>query len=150
MWLFLGLVAAESLVTLVSLLSPNFIVALALVAFANGLWMCVNGFLVPTKSLNVFWGYVFHYIDYQAYVFRGMLVNEFSRRNYTCASSLTSQSGCSCSYTSELADHCLIDGKAVLSYYDYSSGQLGETVGHMLAIIAVYRLLGWVVLYLRE
>ena len=65
MWLFLGLVAAESLVTLVSLLSPNFIVALALVAFANGVWMSVTGFLVTTKSLNVFWGYVFHYIDYQ-------------------------------------------------------------------------------------
>ncbi|KAH0195414.1 ATP-binding cassette transporter-like protein, partial [Aureobasidium melanogenum] len=118
MWLFLDLVAAESLVTLVSLLFPNFIVALALVAFANGLWMCVNGFLVPTKSLNVFWKYVFHYIDYQAYV--------------------------------ELADQCLIDGKAVLSYYDYSSGRLGETVGYMIAIIAVYRLLGWVVLYLRK
>lgn len=79
-----------------------------------------------------------------------MLVNEFSRRTYTCAPSLTSQSGCSCSYTSKLADQCLIDGKAVLSYYDYSPGQLGETVGYMIAIIAVYRLLGWVVLYLRK
>lgn len=65
MWLFLDLVAAESLVVLVSSIFPNFIVALTLVAFANGLWMSVNGFLVPTQTLNVFWRYVFHYIDYQ-------------------------------------------------------------------------------------
>lgn len=65
MWLFLDLIAGESLVVLVSTLFPNFIVSLTLVAFANGLWMCVNGFLVPTKTLNVFWRYVFHYIDYQ-------------------------------------------------------------------------------------
>ena len=78
MWLFLDLVAAESLVTLVSLLFPNFIVALALVAFANGLWMCVNGFLVPTKSLNVFWKYVFHYIDYQVRLaLRMIFVHDF-------------------------------------------------------------------------
>ncbi len=65
MWLFLDLVAAESLVVLVSSLFPNFVVALALTAFANGLWMSVGGFLVPPKILNVFWYYAFSYIDYQ-------------------------------------------------------------------------------------
>ncbi|KAL9124024.1 MAG: hypothetical protein Q9217_006602 [Psora testacea] len=65
MWLFLDLVAAESLVVLVSSLFPIFVVALAVVAFANGLWMSVGGFLVTPTILNVFWRYVFHYIDYQ-------------------------------------------------------------------------------------
>jgi ABC-type multidrug transport system permease subunit len=37
MWLFLDLVAAESLVVLVASLFPNFIVALTLMAFVNGL-----------------------------------------------------------------------------------------------------------------
>jgi len=67
MWLFLDLVAAESLVVLVSSIFPNFVISLALTAFANGLWMSVNGFMVSPKLLNVFWRYVFHYIDYQAY-----------------------------------------------------------------------------------
>lgn len=66
MWLFLDLLAAESLVVLVSSLFPIFVVALAIVAFANGLWMSVGGFLVSPTILNVFWKYVFHYIDYQA------------------------------------------------------------------------------------
>lgn len=65
MWLFLDLVAAESLVVLVSSLFPVFVIALALVAFANGLWMSVGGFLVSPTILNPFWKYVFHYIDYQ-------------------------------------------------------------------------------------
>ncbi|KAL8911081.1 MAG: hypothetical protein Q9171_003671, partial [Xanthocarpia ochracea] len=45
MWLFLDLLAGESLVVLVSSLFPNFVIALALTAFANGLWMSVGGFL---------------------------------------------------------------------------------------------------------
>ena len=55
MWLFLDLVAAESLVVFVSSIAPVFVVALAVTAFANGLWMCVGGFLVPMGTLNVFW-----------------------------------------------------------------------------------------------
>lgn len=65
MWIFLDLVAAESLVVFASSMFPNFVIALAIVAFANGLWMCVGGFLVPLGLLNPFWKYVFHYIDYQ-------------------------------------------------------------------------------------
>ncbi len=64
MWLFLDLLAGESLVVLVSSIFPNFVIALALTAFANGLWMSVGGFLVSPHILNPFWKYVFHYIDY--------------------------------------------------------------------------------------
>jgi len=55
LWLFLDLLAAESLVVLFSALFPIFVVALAAIAFANGLWMSVGGFLVPLTTLNVFW-----------------------------------------------------------------------------------------------
>lgn len=51
---------------------PNFVVSLAITAFANGLWMAVGGFLVPSNILNVFWYYTFYWIDYQRYVFQGM------------------------------------------------------------------------------
>lgn len=45
MWVFLDLLAAESLVVLFTSLFPSFVISLALVAFANGLWMSVNGFM---------------------------------------------------------------------------------------------------------
>ncbi|KAL6408209.1 ATP-binding cassette sub-family G member 5 [Ilyonectria robusta] len=100
LWLFLDLLAAESLVVLVSSIFPIFVVALAITAFANGLWMAVDGFLVPMNILNPFWKYVFHYIDYQAYVFQGMMVNEFKARTYTCPQS--ANGGYQCMYVGDL------------------------------------------------
>lgn len=148
MWLFLDLIAAESLVVLVSSIFPNFVVALALVAFANGLWMSVGGFLVAMPVLNVFWKYVFHYIDYQAYVFQGMMVNEFKARNYDCETQ--SDGDCFCMYQSALQDQCKIEGRAVLDSYGYALGREGKWVGILIAIIVVYRLLGLAVTYWKK
>ncbi|KAI9167509.1 ABC transporter G family member [Paramyrothecium foliicola] len=144
MWLFLDLLAAESLVVLMTSLFPSFVISLALVAFANGLWMSVGGFMVPPTILNVFYKYVFHYWDYQKYVFEGMMVNEFAERNYSCGS------GCQCMYQSPLADECQIAGQAVLDQYGYKTGHTGRNVGIMLSIIFGYRLAAWVVLKLRR
>ncbi|KAI6767280.1 hypothetical protein HG530_005289 [Fusarium avenaceum] len=144
MWLFLDLLAAESLVVFMTSLFPSFVISLALVAFANGLWMSVGGFMVPPTILNVFYKYVFHYWDYQKYVFEGMMVNEFSDRVYSCGE------GCNCMYKSSLADQCKIDGHAVLEQYGYSTGHLGRNVGIMVSIIVGYRLAAWVVLKLRR
>ncbi|KAI4176645.1 MAG: hypothetical protein LQ343_000936 [Gyalolechia ehrenbergii] len=144
MWLFLDLLAAESLVVLMSSIFPNFVISLALTAFANGLWMSVGGFLVSPEILNVFWKYVFHYIDYQSYVFQGMMVNEFAHRSYSCGE------GCQCMYQTDLASQCKIDGKGVLAEYGYATDKTGEWVGIMISIIVVYRLLGWLVTQLRS
>ncbi|KAJ5701933.1 hypothetical protein N7488_009481 [Penicillium malachiteum] len=144
MWIFLDLVAAESLVVLVTSIFPNFVIALALVAFANGLWMSVGGFLVTPTILNPFWKYVFHYIDYQAYVFQGMMVNEFSKRIYSCGD------GCQCMYNTDLASQCQIRGTGVLESYGYATGRTGKWVGILIGIIVVYRLFGWIALHLKK
>lgn len=144
MWLFLDLLAAESLVVFMSALAPNFVVALALVAFANGLWMCVNGFMVQPKVLNVFYKYVFSYWDYQKYVFEGMMVNEFKDRKYSCGDS------CRCMYQTELADQCMIAGEGVLSQYGYQSANTGRNVGIMIGIIVGYRVAAWLVLRMKR
>ncbi|MCJ1449871.1 hypothetical protein MMC28_000199 [Mycoblastus sanguinarius] len=144
MWLFLDLLAGESLVVLMSSIFPNFVISLALTAFANGLWMSVGGFLVSPEILNPFWRYVFHYIDYQAYVFRGMMVNEFGYRTYDCGE------GCHCMYQTELASQCKIDSQGVLEQYGYRDGNTGKWVGILLAILFVYRVLGWAVTHVRK
>ncbi|KAL2069552.1 hypothetical protein VTL71DRAFT_14231 [Oculimacula yallundae] len=144
MWLFLDLLAAESLVVLVSSVAPVFVIALAVTAFANGLWMSVGGFLVPTKTLNVFWRYAFHYIDYQAYVFQGMMVNEFADRTYSCGA------GCHCMIQTELAKECRISGLGVLDEYGYKTGRTGQWVGILVGIVVGYRLLGLVAMFIRK
>lgn len=108
------------------------------------LWMSVGGFLVAVPGLNVFWRYVFHYIDYQAYVFQGMMVNEFKSRIYSCSRSEGAGS-CYCMYPSALQDKCQIPGTAVLGQYGYAEGREGKWVGILIGIIAVYRIFGWVV-----
>ncbi|KAF2150300.1 putative ABC transporter [Myriangium duriaei CBS 260.36] len=148
MWLFLDLIAAESLVVLVTSVVPLFVVALAVTAFANGLWMCTNGFLVPPQQLNSFWYYVFHFIDYQAYVFQGMMINEFTDRVYDCTKQM--DGSCTCMYPSPLMDQCQIPGKAVLDMYNYSENRTGKWVGIMLVIVLAYRCLAWAVLRMRR
>ncbi|KAJ4171376.1 hypothetical protein NW754_013145 [Fusarium falciforme] len=144
MWLFLDLLAAESLVVFVASLFPSFVISLALVAFTNGLWMSVSGFMIPPTILNPFYKYVFSYWDYQKYVFEGMMINEFSDRAYACGE------GCRCMYDSHMADQCKIDGQAVLDQYGYETGHMGRDVGIMISIIFGYRLASWTVLRVRK
>lgn len=144
MWLFLDLVAAESLVVLVASIVPIFVVALAGTAFANGLWMCVGGSLRPIDGLNAFWRYAFHYIDYQSYVFQGMMHNEFDQRNFTCRPLPGGQ--CDCAYDTALKDECLIKGDAVPASYGLGDAFAARSILAMVAIIVAYRLLAWGVL----
>ena len=143
-WMYLNLIAAESLVVLMSSLFPNFVAALALTAFANGLWMSCNGFMVTPPLLNPFYRYVFYYIDYQAYVFRGLMVNEFGYRIYACGRD------CHCMYNTVLANECRIDGGGILEQYGFDTAHEGRSVGIVIAIVVVLRLMGWAALQWRR
>lgn len=143
-WMYLNLIAAESLVVLMSSLFPNFVAALALTAFANGLWMSCNGFMVTPPLLNPFYRYVFYYIDYQAYVFRGLVVNEFGYRTYACGR------GCHCMYDTLLASECKIDGGGILEQYGFDTSHEGRSVGIVIAIVVVLRLMGWAAMQWRR
>lgn len=80
----------------------------------------------------------------QAYVFQGMMVNEFSGQVYACGS------GCQCMIQTDLAPQCEIRGTGVLQQYGYQEGRTGKWVGILLGIMAVYRLFGWIALVLRQ
>ncbi|KAI5792566.1 P-loop containing nucleoside triphosphate hydrolase protein [Peziza echinospora] len=148
MWLYLDLLAAESLVVLISSIFPVFVISLALTAFTNGLWMAVSGFMVAPSQLNAFWKYWARYSDYQSYVFQGMMVNEFRAREFKCAERLGG--GCDCMYPTDLVDQCLISGKVVLSQFGYNEEKTKLWVGILLCIVLGYRLLTWVVLVMKR
>ena len=149
MWLFLDLLAAESLVVLISSLIPVFVAALAITAFANGLWMSVGGFLVSPKVLNDFWYYTFYWIDYQRYVFQGMMFNEFDGRVYDCAR-VGDGDECQCMYPSELRDQCKIEGRGVLTALGYGKKDVGLWIGVLIAVIVGMRGLAWVTLKVKR
>jgi hypothetical protein len=111
--LYLDLIAAESLVVLISAIFPIFVVALALTAFANGLWMTVGGFMVIPTVLNVFWKYTFYQFDYQRYAFSGLVRNQMVGSVYTCGND------CECMFVTSLADKCLIEGSEAAEQMGY-------------------------------
>ncbi|GAM41278.1 ATP-binding cassette transporter [Talaromyces pinophilus] len=122
MWLFLDLVAAESLVVLVSSVFPVFVVALAVTAFANGLWMCI--------------------------CLQGMMVNEFKHRTYSCGKTAAGQY--QCAYESSLNSEDMIASVDVLKNYDINANKMGKWVGIIISIIIIYRVLGYLALRFRQ
>ncbi|KAF2478469.1 hypothetical protein BDY17DRAFT_306237 [Neohortaea acidophila] len=86
--------------------------------------MCVDGFLVPMSILNPFWRYIFHYIDYQAYVFQGMMVNQFKDGVYECD---RVGNRYSCQYPSPLNTQVKIEGVAILKDFKIRRNQEGES-----------------------
>ena len=113
--LYVELIAAEALVVLISALFPIFVVALALTAFANGLWMTVGGFLVTPTVLNVFWKYTFYQFDYQRYAFSALVRNQLVGSVYQCGQ------GCECMFVTSLAKSCLIDGGEAAEQLGYET-----------------------------
>ena len=127
--LYLGLIAAESLVIMISSIFPIFVVALALTAFANGLWMTVGGFLVNPAVLNVFWKYTFHQIDYQRFAFEALVRNQMIGSIYTCGD------GCHCKFVTSLASQCLIDGSEAVEQLGYKTDiKVSYVLAHFISI----------------
>jgi len=92
---------------------------------------------------------VFHYVDYQAYVFQAMMVNQFKKTTYSCER--LGGTEYYCMYPSDLQAEGKIRGTAVLEAYKYSyeDGKMWEWFGIMLGIIVGYRLLGYLALWVR-
>lgn len=57
LYLGLGITAAEFQSLLIATIVPIFVAALALAAFANGLWMVVQGYFIKATQLPDFWYY---------------------------------------------------------------------------------------------
>lgn len=71
------------------------------------------------------------------------MVNEFADRTYSC------DDACQCSY-STLGMQCRIPGISVLNRYGYPTNRQGQWIGILVSIIAAYRLLGLLVVYVKK
>ena len=113
--LFLELLAAESLVALISSAFPIFVVALAVTEFANALWMAVSGFMVTPQQLNAFWKYTFYQIGYQRYALSVLFRNQMIGSVYQCGEN------CQCIYVTSLASQCMINGKEAIELLGFDT-----------------------------
>lgn len=152
LYIFLDLVAGESLTIAIGTIVPIFVVALALTAFTNGLWMVVGGFLVPLNMLNQFWKYGFSYIDFQRWCFFGFVRNEVGYLDYECATVPGIDGApdtCNCLAVTSLADQCLVSGQEYIETQIGINGTQGLYIGVIIAIILAMRLISWALLWWR-
>ncbi|KAJ3411932.1 hypothetical protein HDV05_001513 [Chytridiales sp. JEL 0842] len=145
-FLWLAIYAAESQVILVSAVIPIFIAALAVGAFANGFWMCVQGYFIRAISLPRFWYYSFHFMDYQKYAFELLLNSDMKGLTFTCKPQVGAPNGCVCAYPSSTPETCTVSGDDVLNYLDVNNINLGHWSIILIGIILIYRILFYVVL----
>ncbi|GAA5973014.1 hypothetical protein JCM11641_000365 [Rhodosporidiobolus odoratus] len=147
-YLFLALFAAESQSLLIAAAVPVFVAALALASFANGLWMCVQGYFIRATSLPKFWYYTFHFIDFQKYAFDLLVRNDFAGQTLDCP---IVDGSCLCPIASSLTvEQCAVTGQDVLKDLDIAGVHEGLWVGILIVIIVVLRLAMWGVLVIRK
>ena len=141
LFLFLDLLAAESLVVLICAIVPIFVAALAITAFANGLFMSTGGFLVNPSVLEPVYKYFFYQWDYQRFAFEALMTNEFRGRIYQCAAN------CHCMYDTPLIGQCQISGEGVLKNLGYGGVNMGLWAALLIVVAIGFRLASWVALH---
>ncbi|CEO95409.1 ABC transporter domain-containing protein [Plasmodiophora brassicae] len=135
LFLFLALYTMESIVVCLACLMPIFVVALALAAFLNGFFMCVQGYFVRVQSLPKFWRYWAHYWSYQKYAFEALVKSDFDGLVFSCGP------GCFCQYPSTLNAQCQFTGHDVLVNFEYDTVNLTNWALVLVGQIVVYRVL---------
>jgi len=81
------------------------------------------------------------------------MVNQFKDTIYTCdvaTGDARDSPKYNCMYASDLQSQGEIRGTAVLSAYHYSTDRVGEWIGIMIAIIAIYRIMGYLAHWVRN
>ncbi|KAI9326268.1 P-loop containing nucleoside triphosphate hydrolase protein [Zopfochytrium polystomum] len=145
-YLFLAIYAAESQVILVASLLPIFVAALAIASFANGFWMCVQGYFIKAISLPRFWRYSFHYMDYQKYAFELLVNNDFSNLVFDCGRDAAGNC-LQCSYPSSApANSCQMYGEDVLAYLEIGGIKYWEWIVILVGISILFRVCWYAVL----
>ncbi|KAG9415773.1 hypothetical protein AC1031_000152 [Aphanomyces cochlioides] len=74
--MFLSLVVAESLMHVLGALVPHYIIGIALGAGIYGMFMLVEGFMVPFNSIPAGWQWV-SYVAFHSYSFKSFMFEQF-------------------------------------------------------------------------
>ncbi|TIA92328.1 hypothetical protein E3P99_00624 [Wallemia hederae] len=145
--LYMCILNAEFQSLLIASIFPVFITSLAIAAFVNGFFMCVQGYFIRAVNLPRFWYYWAHWIDYQTFGFAILTKSDLKGLTFDCAGDIASGT-CQCSYPSSLVDagQCAVAGEDVLRELDYDGISITLYAFILLIIMAVYRVLFYIVL----
>jgi ABC-type multidrug transport system permease subunit len=144
LFLFLSLYLMEALVGLISAILPVFVASLAICAFLNGFFMCVQGYFIRYSELPGFWIWG-HYWSYQTYAFEALIHQDFVGLTYDCQD--LGNNTCFCNTAAELSeDPCTFTGLDVLRGYGYDDVNEIHWMLVLIGQIVLYRFLFYLVL----
>ncbi|CAI2169225.1 14554_t:CDS:2 [Funneliformis geosporum] len=136
-YLFLSLLVAESMVVFISAVIPIFVAALAIVAFANGFFMVVEGYFVSKKNIPKAWKWA-HYVDYQKYAFEGIVKNDLTGLTFLCEK--TDQPDCFCLHGGQSAsERCNFSGQDILDDMGYGEVVISKWVIALIGLVIAFR-----------
>jgi ABC-type multidrug transport system ATPase subunit len=127
--IFLSLLIAEGVVSLVSILVGHYIIGMASIAGIYGMFMLCQGFLVVKNNIPPWfiWGY---FIAFHTYSFRALMWNEFKEITKIDGSNFT-------------------DGQSVLSFYSMADVNISEEFGVLLGYIIAIQVLTSIVMMIK-
>ena len=138
--LFCSFLVAESLMTLLAVALPSFILGIAAGAVVYGCFMTVQGYFRSVDSITWVLRWM-HWISLHSFAFGSFIQNEFAGREYTCDPEAGTSSVFGCPPSG------VVPGEAVIEQYaDFTD--LGTNAGVLLAMAAIYRCIGVVLMWL--
>ncbi|KAG2436775.1 hypothetical protein HXX76_006299 [Chlamydomonas incerta] len=115
-----------------------------------GMYMLVCGYFQPVGELPApVWRYPMHYIAYHSYTFAGFMHNEFDGTTGWRCPCYDQPQGCGPAFDPPSAP-CTMTGQQVLDYWTLSNTNKWVDIGIQCGMIAIYRLLFWGMLRLKE
>ncbi|ETV94683.1 hypothetical protein H310_11663 [Aphanomyces invadans] len=90
--LFLSLVVAESLMHVLGATAPHYIMGIANAAGIFGMFMQMEGFMVPAKAIPSYWKWV-NTIAFHSYSFEAFVHNQFTEMNTTRGNAILERFG---------------------------------------------------------
>lgn len=154
-FLYLAVLCAEAQAQVIAAIVPIFIAALALTAFMNGFWMCVQGYFIKARSLPRFWYYSFHFMDFQTFAFDILVKNDLVGEVFRCNSAFLPDGTCNCVYPASQATldaygQCAVSGQDVIDYLEFGGIPVGGYAGILVGIIVLYRIFLYLALYFQR
>jgi len=112
--------------------------------------MSVGGYFIRAVNLPRFWYFWAHFIDYQAYAFDLLVVNDLRGLTFDCAT--LSDGSCQCDYPSSLIaqGECKLLGDDVLNALNIGGISFKLYASILLIITLVFRILLYLVLVLKK
>ncbi|KAG2444072.1 hypothetical protein HYH02_009015 [Chlamydomonas schloesseri] len=148
--LFVALMCVESLMVAIAAIVPHYLMGIAGGAGILGMYMLVCGYFQPVGELPApVWRYPMHYISYHSYTFAGFMHNEFDGTTGWGCPCYDMPQGCGAAYEPPNPP-CTMTGQEVIEYWTLANTNKWVDIGIQCGMIAIYRLMFWGMLRLKE